>query len=144
GVDPANGKPLWYKNITDGDGDVTGRTTTSDYNEATRYYLDASPQPTDYGSINTHLNVKGVFVDAMLTYTFGNKVWDVWADYMKSDGRNSLDRNQLLAVYKDRWQEPGDNAKNPQIIAGGNMQSGEPSSRWIYRGDYLRLQNVRI
>ena len=30
GVDPDNGDPLWYKNVKDEQGNITGRTTTND------------------------------------------------------------------------------------------------------------------
>ena len=37
---------MWYKNVLTEDGEDTGeRTTTKDYSEATRYYLDKSSLP---------------------------------------------------------------------------------------------------
>ena len=44
GVDKTNGQPLFYKDVTDADGNVTGQTTTSDITSATRYDLgDVNP-----------------------------------------------------------------------------------------------------
>ena len=49
GVDPDNGDPLWYKNVKDEQGNITGRTTTNDYAQADYYYVDKSSLPKVYG-----------------------------------------------------------------------------------------------
>lgn len=137
GVDSQTGKPLWYVNGKDG-------ATTSDYSKAKAAYQGASAMPTTYGSINSRLSVKGFYAEASLYYSFGNKVYDIWADYMTSDGQYVGFFNQYQSQYKNRWQEPGDKADNPQIIWGGNNQSNSLSSRYLYDGDYLRLQTLRF
>jgi hypothetical protein len=43
-----------------------------------------------------------------------------------------------------RWMEPGDNATHPRMIAGGNKNSNQQSSRYIENGSYLRIQNVSL
>ena len=40
GVDPDDGYGMWYMDVLDADGNVTGRETTKEYSEATRYYID--------------------------------------------------------------------------------------------------------
>lgn len=137
GVDPQTGQPLWYKN-------GKGGATTSDYSQAKAAYQGASAMPTTYGSLNTRVNVKGFYAEASLYYSFGNKVYDVWADYMTSDGQFIGFFNQYRSQYKNRWQEPGDQADNPQLIWGGNNQSNSLSTRYLYDGDYLRLQTLRF
>src|SRR5699024_7647980 len=54
------------------------------------------------------------------------------------------DRNQLLSQYTDHWKQPGDQARNPQVIAGGNNHAGDTSSRWLFDDGYLRLKTTRI
>jgi hypothetical protein len=42
------------------------------------------------------------------------------------------------------WQKPGDKTNVPQIIFGGNNNSYLPSTRFLYKGDYIRLRNVQL
>lgn len=144
GVDPENGDPLWYMDVLDANGNPTGeRTTTNDYTLADEYDMGASQIPTLFGGINSRLDVKGFYASATLYYSFGNKVYDNWAGYMMSDGFYTLNFNQYASQY-DRWQQPGDIAKNPKLIYGGNKRSNSASSRRLYDGDYLRLRNLNI
>ncbi|MCC5942166.1 MAG: SusC/RagA family TonB-linked outer membrane protein [Balneolaceae bacterium] len=138
GVDPANGDPLWF--MDDGNG---GRTTTNNWNEATEYSQGASAQPTLFGGINTRLDVMDFFVSANLYYSFGNKIYDGWAVYMRSDGEfvGAFGQYERQA---DRWQQPGDVAENPLPVAGGNNNSNQASTRFLYDGDYLRLTDLSV
>jgi TonB-dependent starch-binding outer membrane protein SusC len=138
GVDPDNGDPLWY--MDDGNG---GRTTTNNYNEADTYYQGASALPTLFGGINTRLDVQNFYVSANMYYGFGNKVYDNWANYMRSDGRVYGSFGQY-ARQADRWQQPGDIAENPRPVAGGNSNSFATSSRYLYDGDHLRLKDLLV
>jgi len=138
GVDPANGDPLWY--MDDGNG---GRTTTNNINDADFYDQDAARLPTLFGGINTRVDIKSFYVDANLYYNFGNKIYDNWAFYMKSDGQYVTSFGQY-AEQMDRWQQPGDIAQNPKNIYGGNKNSNSGSSRRLYDGDFLRLKTLNI
>lgn len=138
GVDPENGDPLWY--IDDEDG---GRTTTNDYNAADSYYQGGNAQPTEYGGINTRVDLFGFYVDANMSFAFGHKIFDNWAYYMQSDGGFSYSYGQY-ANQADYWQESGDEASNPRPVFGGNNFSNETSSRFLYDGDYVRLKSLNI
>jgi TonB-dependent starch-binding outer membrane protein SusC len=138
GVDPDNGDPLWY--MDDGNG---GRTTTNTWNEATEYSQDANAQPTLFGGINTRFDIFDFYVSANLYYAFGHKVYDGWANYMRSDGQFVGAFGQY-ARQADRWQEPGDIAENPLPVAGGNRNSNQASTRFLYDGDHLRLTDLSI
>ena len=43
-----------------------------------------------------------------------------------------------------RWQEPGDVTDVPQYVAGNQSQSNATSSRYFYKGDYIRLRNLTL
>lgn len=138
GVDPENGDPLWY--IDDGDG---GRTTTNNWNAADSYYQGASALPTLFGGIDTRIDIRDFYVSTNLYYSFGNKVYDNWAFYMRSDGAFTGSFGQYER-QSDRWQEQGDVAENPRAVAGGNLNSNEASTRFLYDGDYLRLKDLSV
>ena len=71
GVDSDNGDPLWYKNVKDEQGNITGRTTTNDYAQADYYYVDKSSLPKVYGGFNTAFSYKGFELSAIFAYSIG-------------------------------------------------------------------------
>lgn len=135
GVDPSNGKPLWYKNGVDGE-------TTSNYNEA-KQAVQGSPYAKIFGGLGTQLAYKGFEVDAQFSYGFGNKIYDDWGRYLFSDGQYT--RN--YPGYKDQldyWTENNRDARNPAPINGGNANSNQSSTRFLYKGDYVRLRTLKV
>lgn len=143
GVDPENGDPLWYMDEVDENGNVTGRTTTNSYNQADTYYQGGNAQPNFFGELNTRVDVRDFYVSANLYYEFGRKVFDGWASYMRSDGQYIGAFGQY-ARQADRWQQPGDIAENPRPVPGGNLNSNQSSSRFLYDADHLRLTNLTV
>lgn len=142
GVNPDNGDPTWWKDIVDADGNVTGREKTSVYSQATLYDQKATALPKAFGSFNSNISFKGFYANATLYYAFGYKIYDNWAFISRADG-GFFGFNQF-ARQADRWQQPGDNAENPRPVFGGNKLSSSVSSRYLYKGDHLRLQDLRV
>lgn len=138
GVDPANGDPLWYKN--DGNG---GKTTTNVYTDADRYFQGGNAQPNKYGAINTRIDLFGFYAKANFSFAFGHKIYDNWARYMLSDGAYA-GAFGAYAAQSEYWQEPGDEVANPKPILGGNGNSTETSTRYLYDGDNVRLKSLNI
>ncbi|WP_083909870.1 SusC/RagA family TonB-linked outer membrane protein [Gracilimonas tropica] len=136
GVDPENGDPLWYT-------DETETATTNNYNEAERYYQGANALPTTFGGVNTRFDFMNFYASANLYYSFGNKVYDNWAFYMRSDGAFGSAFGQY-ARQADYWTPENTDAPNPRPLLGGNLNSNSGSSRFLYDGDYLRLKTVNI
>lgn len=137
GVDPANGDPLWY--MDDGNG---GRKTTNDYSKAEAYYQGGNALADKFGGINTQVNVFGFYASANLYYAFGNKVYDNWGFYTENGGYSLF--NGKYADQMDYWEKPGDQAKNPKPIWGGNKNANGVSTKYLYDGDYLRLSTIKV
>ena len=135
GVDPSNGNPLWYKNGVDGE-------TTSSYNEAQRAIQGSSLMKV-YGGFNTSLSYKGFALDAQFSYGFGGKVYDEMGKYLFSDGFYTLNYPGY-ADQLDYWTPSNTGAANPKPIYGGNNQSKEHSTRFLYKSDYIRLSSARL
>ncbi|AZB35025.1 SusC/RagA family TonB-linked outer membrane protein [Chryseobacterium bernardetii] len=140
GVDPSNGNPLWYVNGVDG-------ATTSDYNQAQRA-VQGNRMPKYFGGANTQLSYKGFTIDAQMSFGFGNKIYDSWANYLFSDGQYTLNYPGYGAQL-DYWTPNNPNALNPKPIEGGNRGTGTTranaaSSRFLYKGDYLRLRTLKV
>ena len=140
GVDPANGDPLWYKNTKNADG-TFDRTTTNNYNEAQRVtYKSATPKI--FGGLGTTVSYKGITLDGQLNYNFGNYVQDTWASYYLGDGFNAAFNK--VQRQMNRWQKPGDITDIPKYVNGGNKNSYQSSTRYLYNGDFIRLRNVTL
>ena len=133
GVDPQTGNPLWWK-----DADKTE--TTSTYTQAVRVpYESASPEV--FGGFNNTFSFKGFTLDALIVYNYGNYVRDSW-EYYQMDGAYPL-ANKYRKVL-DRWQQPGDMTNVPRYQYGLVNNSNSFSTRFLYKGDYIRLRNVQF
>jgi TonB-dependent starch-binding outer membrane protein SusC len=133
GVDPANGNPLWYT-------DASRKTTTSTlpgYRE-----IIGSTMPDGFGSLSTTFKYKGFSLDAQFNYQYGNTVYDNWGFITWSDGAfGSLNKiNKQLG----RWQKPGDITDIPKYVYNNANNSNGESSRWYYKGDFVRLRELTI
>lgn len=140
GVDPANGKALWY---TDG----TKTEITHEYNEAKPAIINKAT-PDFYASLRNELSYKGFALDFQFYTAWGGTVYDQWGRYTNSDGRRATSStgNVSRGTYNRRWQKPGDITDVPAFVIG-NKVSGSPnqrSSRFIYDGSYIRLKNLGL
>ncbi len=141
GVDPQNGDPLWYLNTTKADGTLD-KTTTNNYNSAQRILTGKSASPAATGGFGTVFSYKGITLDAQFSFTFGNYLRDGWIHFYFSDGFNPNYNRQARAL--DRWQNPGDVTNVPRYVFGGNMGSYQHSTRFLYKGDFIRLRALSL
>ena len=134
GVDPATGNPLWYT-------DATRSQTTTNVTTVQRGII-GSASPKGFGSFSTSVNYKGFSLDAQFNYQYGNLVYDNWGFISWSDGFNP----QLNKIQKQlrRWQKPGDFTDVPKYVYGGANVSNAESSRWYYKGDFIRLRDLTL
>ncbi|MBF9251825.1 TonB-dependent receptor [Pontibacter sp. 172403-2] len=133
GVDEQTGDPLWWK-----DADKTE--TTSVYSQAARVpYESASPK--FFGGFNNTFSYKGFTLDALIVYNFGNYVRDSWEYYMM-DGGYPL--SNKYAKELDRWQQPGDVTDVPRYEYQLVNNSSSFSTRFLYKGDFIRLRNLQL
>ncbi|WP_018675096.1 SusC/RagA family TonB-linked outer membrane protein [Riemerella columbina] len=136
GVDSSNGKPLWYKNGIDGE-------TTSNYNEA-KQEVQGSPYAKIFGGVDTQFSYKNFDIEAQFSYGFGNKIYDSWAIYLFSDGQYTATYPGYKAQL-DFWTPDNRDALNPAPIYGnGNNNANAASTRFLYKGDYVRLRTLKL
>ena len=133
GVDPANGDPLWYV-------DGTHEKTTNVYNTAQRQ-LFGSAAPKFYGGLTSSLSFKGFDLTGEFTYQFGNLVRDSWMQYI-IDGVDPT--SNKVALNLQRWQKAGDITNVPKFVYNSTNNSSSFSSRFLYKGDFIRLRNLTL
>ena len=133
GVNPVNGEPLWRNEA----GEIT-----NNYNEAA-YVKCGSPEPTLTGGFNTTFNWKDLSLTVVTEFKAGNKIYIQENRYLQSDG-NQMAMNQSKSAL-NYWKKPGDTGCNPKPIAG-NTNNGYTyyNSRFIEKGDYLRIKDVTL
>jgi TonB-linked SusC/RagA family outer membrane protein len=134
GVDPATGSALWYT-------DETRSATTTSYSAA-KQVLSKSASPKYFGSFTSDFSYKGFGLSGLLYYNFGNYIQDTWARYFQSDGYDPSDNR--VASQLDRWQKPGDITNVPKYVYNNGSSSSSASSRFLYKGDYIRLREVTL
>lgn len=146
GVDQATGNPLWYV-------DSSKSTTTSNYsltsaaNPAQRVNTGKTATPKYYGGFSNTFTYQGFTVSADLYYNYGNYVWDQWGSFLADETNPSYGKYSLTMA---RWQKPGDITNVPKLYYGTanssataqNSSSNATSTRFLYKGDYIRLRNI--
>ena len=134
GVDPATGNPLWYT-------DSSKKTTTSSFNAAARVNTGKAANPKWYGGFSNAFTYKGITLQADLTYNYGNYVFDQWAFYLADQINPTYGK---YALNLKRWEKPGDVTNVPKAVYGSGNNSSNNSTRWLFKGDYIRLRNVSL
>lgn len=130
GVNSSDGSQQWI--------DSTGK-PNSDYASAKQEFVGTA-QPDGFGSVTNRISFKGIEVSAMLYYQYGNEVYSNSA-FDVTDGFFPYKNQPKKAL--DRWQKPGDIADNPKRILD-NYNVDYYSTRHLFEGDHIRLQNVTI
>lgn len=134
GADPQTGDPLWYK-------DATKKETTNDFSQATRSII-GSASPKGFGGLSSTFTYKFVSLDVQFNYQYGNYVYDQWGFLYTGDGGfGALNHNRKELA---RWQKPGDITDIPRYDFNNATNSNAASTRYFYKGDYIRLRNLAL
>ncbi|HET9055869.1 MAG TPA: TonB-dependent receptor [Chitinophagaceae bacterium] len=155
GVNAANGNPMWYK--ADGTlvqyNNVSGaaagyylvdKTNPGILGAATSLgnrYIIGNPLPQWFGGITNTFKYKEFELEIFLRYQGGNKVYNL----TRQEVWNSLGFVNNGTEILNRWTTPGQTTDVPKLYYGRdnlvNLQ-GQANSRFLEKGDFLRLQNI--
>ncbi len=138
GVNVNTGAPQWY---TDNSSHkvLTGSIDSANFVLNDKY----SASPKIFGSLTNSFTYKGFSLDVQFNYNFGNYLYDTWGFINESEGSFLGSYNQTTRELQ-AWQKPGDKTDIPQIIYGGNNNSTGQSTRYLFKGNYIRLRNVQL
>ena len=143
GVDPATGKSLWWKNTQDEEGNVTGRETTDDYSEATKYMTGVTTLAPVFGGFGTSLSAYGFDFSINFTYQVGGKQYDsTYATFMYSPTSSQTGYN----FHKDllnAWTPQNQSLEIPRFQYADSY-SNASSTRFLTSASYLNLQNINV
>jgi TonB-linked SusC/RagA family outer membrane protein len=133
GVNPDDGKPQWL--------DIDGK-VTSVYSISEKVIV-GKPQPDAYGGITNTFSYKNWQLSILLYYQYGAKIYNQAYTYLLRDGATYPYLNQVKEAL-DRWQKPGDIAKNPRRLLNNTDGGNNASTRYLFDGDFIRLKNIFI
>jgi hypothetical protein len=137
-----NGESLFYKNIKDSDGNVTGRETTTSYSDAD-YYLCGTALPDVYGGFGTSVRYKGLDFSIDFAYQIGGQAYDSgYASMMGSPMTTSVG----FALHRDLWDAwtPENNTSNIPRFYYSDEYTNATSSRFLTDASYLNIQNITV
>ena len=142
GVDQQTGLSMWYKDVTDADGNVTGRTTTTTYSEATNY-LGESSLPDLYGGFTTAFDFYGVDISAGFAYQIGGSSYDSgYASSMASPYSSMAGSNIHKDIAKS-WTPENPSASVPRYQYGDETSTSR-SDRFLLDASYLSISNIQV
>jgi len=143
GVNSQTGVPLY--NLGEKADGTIDMATTENYNTALKSPV-GNRLPTYSGGLGTRLNWKGLFIDANLYFSGGNKIFERWNWYSQQTGLFSTYYYQGAQVLMNRWQKPGDvtNVPKMQYSTSTSSTGSGSSTRFLYDGDYVRLRDLVI
>lgn len=156
GVNSGNGNPVYFnaanqlvqRNIANGvyyfanslsDPSLGAATTLT---TADKKILGSS-QPTYYGAFTNSFAYKGFDFEFMFRYGGGNKIVNITRQEVLLNQKFANGGKDLL----NRWTTPGQITDVPKLWYGQDIvvnQNGESISRFVEKGDFLRLQNIVI
>jgi TonB-linked SusC/RagA family outer membrane protein len=150
GVNPANGLPTFldvngnqkqysivgasWTNVKDGT--ATSAITSSDRVALT----DKSPYPKFYGGLTQTFNYLSFDAGIDLQYAFGFYIYNQTKSLMMNYGNSRNKSEDIL----DAWTKAGDNTDVPRLYWGDNTWATTASTRWLEKGDFVRIRNVQI
>ncbi|MBR2063877.1 MAG: TonB-dependent receptor [Bacteroidales bacterium] len=143
GVDQQTGKSLWYKNILDEDGNITGRETTDDYSKASKYMTGMTTLAPLFGGFGTSVRAYGFDFAINFTYQVGGKQLDgSYMTFMYSPTSSQTGFNFHKDLL-DSWTAQNPSSDIPRFQYG-ETYSNATSTRFLTSASYLNLQNVNI
>lgn len=130
GVDPATGVPLIY--------DFSGHKVVATATSVETYSKPIGrPYPLFQGGFTNTFSYKGLELQVLLTYSYGNQIYDDGGKYQSYTMSNYF--NQTTAIL-DRWQKAGDITNIPKLstVNYDNLNS----SLFLHDASYLKVKNV--
>jgi TonB-linked SusC/RagA family outer membrane protein len=160
GVNSANGHPMYFKadgslvqlNLSPGgsiggyfvatakDNPVLGPASSLSFADRAKL---GNATPTWFGALSNTLGYKGFSLDFMFRYSGGNSIMNITRQEALLNQSFQNNGREIL----ERWTTAGQITNVPKLRYGqGNNinQTQVANSRFVEKGDYLRLQNVVV
>ena len=146
GVDPANGKNVWFvndpKNLSTGDFQFEGRPATYSYTKA-NFKILGDAMPKVYGGFNSDVDYKGFNLALNFNYKVGGKLYDGASKDVADDGYY-WERIRSQYYYDNMWTPENKSGTLPKLDGNDLTDPMQYSNRQMYDASFLRLKNVTL
>lgn len=141
GLDATTGESLYYKDIIDESGAVTGQETTNDASKATDYLIgDALAK--FYGGFGTTVSYKGIDLSINLNYQIGGKAYDYTYQTLMHTGGTTATNWHVDML--DAWTPDHTTSNTPRLLFAETYSQSARSDRFITDASYLNIQNINV
>ena len=137
GVDDETGLALYWMDVKDDKGNITGQEKTDDYSLAT-YHLCGTALPDVFGGFGTSLTFKGFDLSIAFSYQLGGQVYD--SDYQSAMG---ADAGHTFHVDLQNAWTPERHTNIPRMQFD-DLYTNSTSDRWLTSASYLSLNNINL
>lgn len=142
GVDPADGKPMWFTDEIVNGQSTGNKITTKNWSTATRYDGLGSSLPKFTGGFNNTLKYKEFDLSVFTYFSTGAKIYDtLYGNLMHSGGTVG---KQLSVDNYNSWQKPGDITDVPRFVINNTDLGNSQSTRFLYDGSFMRVKNITL
>lgn len=117
------------------DGSATAAIAAKD-----RVVLNKSPYPKFYGGVMQTFNYGSFDASIDLQYAFGFYIYNQTKASLMDNGRSRNKSEDIL----NAWTKAGDNTDVPRLFWGENYWAVTASTRWLEKGDFVRIRNMQI
>ena len=140
-MDPETGESLFYKDILDEAGNVTGQETTKDASQATDYLI-GDALPSFYGGLGTSLSYRGFDFSINLNYQLGGKAYDyTYQTLMHTSTTTSTTWHKDIL---NAWSPENTGSNIPRLQFAEKYSQNPRSDRFITNASYLNIQNINL
>ncbi|MEG1616258.1 MAG: TonB-dependent receptor [Bacteroidales bacterium] len=139
GINPENGKPQFYTNHKDENGNYV-KDITENPDEA-NYIPMKHADPDVAGGLSNTLRYKWFDLNFMFSYQFGGYSYDNWAQKTEHGGDDM--KANIPTYYANSWKKPGDITDIERFVANTDVaMSAYRNSRRLHSTDFIRLKNM--
>lgn len=141
GVNPETGKPQYYTNTLDENGNYV-KEITEKASDA-KQIANKSPFPTVAMGLTNTFRYRFLDLSFTLSSTLGGYSYDSAAQKSQSSGYGDGAINQIPLYYRDSWKKPGDVTMYEAWIYENTSRMTTPAnSRRLHSTDHLRVKNL--
>lgn len=131
------GRNIYYVDKTDDHGNIIGRETTTNYANATKYYV-GSAIPDFQGGLQMDLGWKGIDFSIGTNYQIGGKCMDyMYQGFMGVQAGFNFHRDML-----DAWTPQNTNTNVPFLERDQNINT--TSSRFLTDASFFNIRNITL
>lgn len=98
------------------------------------------PTPDFSGNVFTNFSWKGISLDVVFGFSYGNDVYN----YLRRDLESMTDYSNQTSAILNRWRVQGQETNIPRAQYDDMVGNSRFSDRWIEDGSYIRLREITL